>query len=158
MMQISSIMASFSCVHNFKCFLEQHFFCLQFVLPFGKFHLILYIIKLHSISPRLTQIFQNIFKELIQIDIEIKKRIRLKELFHKIHGRSEDLLFCIFQKLPEKFIPAFLMDWTEHYTNKRIAELKQQIIRDRWHTIELEKAVDNIHDKQQDKNKAPSED
>lgn len=106
----------------------------------------------------MTQIFQNIFKELIHIDIEIKKRNRLKEVFHKIHDKSEDILFSIIQKLPEKFIPAFLMDWMEHYTSKRITELKQQIIRDRWHTIELEKAVENIHDKQQDKNKAPSED
>ena len=95
---------------------------------------------------------------MIQIDIEIKKRNSSKEVFHKIHDKSEDLLFSIIQKLPEKFIPAFLMDWMEHYTNKRISELKQQIIRDRWHTIELEKAVDKISTKQQDKNKAPSED
>lgn len=50
------------------------------------------------------------------------------------------------------------MDWIEHYTNKRIAELKQQIIRDRWHTVKLEKAVDKISTMQQGKNKAPSED
>ena len=37
------------------------------------------------------------------------------------------------------------MNWIDHYTNKRLAELKQQIIRNNWHTIELEKAVDNIH-------------
>ena len=95
---------------------------------------------------------------MIQIDIEIKKRNRLKEVFHKIHSKSEDILFSIIQKLPEKFIPISLMNWMEHYTNKRIAELKQQIIRNRWHTIELEKAVDKISSMQQDKNKAPSED
>ena len=50
------------------------------------------------------------------------------------------------------------MNWMEHYTDKRIAELRKQIIRDRWHTIELEKAVDKISIMQQDKNKAPSED
>lgn len=53
------------------------------------------------------------------------------------------------QKIPEKFIPACLMNWMEHYTNKRISELKQQIIRNRWHTVELEKVVDNIHNRQQ---------
>ena len=95
---------------------------------------------------------------MIQIDIEIKKRNRLKEFFHKIHNRSEDLLFSLFQKLPEKFIPVSFMNWMEHYTDKRIAELRKQIIRDRWHTIELEKAVDKISIMQQDKNKAPSED
>lgn len=61
---------------------------------------------------------------MIQIDIEIKKRNRLKEVFHKIHSKSEDILFSIIQKLPEKFIPAFLMVQMEHYTNKRISELK----------------------------------
>ena len=134
----------------------QTFFFPQIPFPFQLFRFILYIIELHSISPRLTQIFQNILKELIHIDIEIKKLNRLKEVFHKIHDKSEDILFSIIQKLPEKFISAFLMDWMEHYTSKCITELKQQIIRDRWHTIELEKAVENIHDKQQDKNKAPS--
>ena len=42
------------------------------------------------------------------------------------------------------------MNWMEHYTNKRIADLQQQIIRDRWYNIELEKAVDKIHNKQPD--------
>lgn len=41
------------------------------------------------------------------------------------------------------------MKYMEHYTNKRISELKKQIIRNRWHTVELEKAVDNIHNQQQ---------
>ena len=41
----------------------------------------------------------------------------------------------------------------EHYTNKRIADLQQQIIRNRWYNVELEKAVHNIHNKQQDYNK-----
>jgi len=38
----------------------------------------------------------------------------------------------------------------EHYTNKRIADLHQQIICDRWYITELEKAIDNIHNTQQD--------
>jgi hypothetical protein len=42
------------------------------------------------------------------------------------------------------------MNWMEHYTNKRLSELQSQIIRKRWQTIELEKAVDKIYNKQQD--------
>ena len=42
------------------------------------------------------------------------------------------------------------MCWFEKYTNKRLAQLKSDVIRKRWQTIELEKAVDNIHNKQQD--------
>ena len=83
------------------------------------------------------------------INIEIQKPNRFKDLLHKIFNRLENLMFSIIQKLPEKMIPHFLMDWMEHYTNKRLSELKQQIIRNRWHTIELEKVVDNIHNRQQ---------
>ena len=86
---------------------------------------------------------------MIQINIEIQKPNRFKDLLHKIFNRLEDLMFSIIQKLPEKMIPHFLMDWMEHYTNKRLSELKQQIIRNRWHTIELEKVVDSIHNRQQ---------
>ena len=83
------------------------------------------------------------------INIEIQKPNRFKDLLHKIFNRLEDLMFSIIQKSPEKMIPHFLMDWMEYYTNKRLSELKQQIIRNRWHTIELEKVVDNIHNRQQ---------
>ncbi|RHR73582.1 hypothetical protein DWW50_03555 [Eubacterium sp. AF15-50] len=86
---------------------------------------------------------------MIQINIEIQKPNRFKDLLHEIFNKSEDILFSIIQKIPEKFIPACLMNWMEHYTNKRISELKQQIIRNRWHTVELEKVVDNIHNRQQ---------
>lgn len=46
-------------------------------------------------------------------------------------------------------MPSFLMNWLEHYTNKKLSELQNQIIRKRWQTIELEKAVDNIRKRQQ---------
>lgn len=86
---------------------------------------------------------------MINIQIEIKKPDRFKDLLHKAHDKTEDMMFSIFQKFPERFIPSFFMEWMEHYTNKRLSELKQQLIRNKWHTIELEKAVENIHNQQQ---------
>ena len=86
----------------------------------------------------------------IYINIEIQKPNRFKDFLHKIYDRLEDLIFAIIQKIPEKDIPSFLMNWMEHYTNKRLSELQSQIIRKRWQTIELEKAIDKIHNKQQD--------
>ena len=83
------------------------------------------------------------------INIEIQKPNRFKDLLHKIFNRLEDLMFSIIQKLPEKMIPHSVMNWMEHYTNKRLAQLKQDVIRKRWQTIELQKAVDNIHKQQQ---------
>ena len=79
------------------------------------------------------------------INIEIQKPNRFKDLLHKIFNRLEDLLFTIVPKLPKKFIPSSLMNWMERYTDKRLAELKQQIIRDQWKKIALEKAIENIH-------------
>ena len=79
------------------------------------------------------------------INIEIQKPNHFKDLLHKIFNRLEDLMFSIIQKLPEEMIPRSVMNWMEHYTNKRLSKLKQQIIRNRWHTLELEKVVDNIH-------------
>lgn len=85
----------------------------------------------------------------IYIYIEIQKPNRFKDLLHKIYDRLEDLIFAIIQKIPEKHIPSSFMKWMERYTNKRLSELQSQIIRNRWHTVELEKVVDNIHNRQQ---------
>ena len=81
---------------------------------------------------------------MIQIDIEIKDRNKIKEFFHRLHGRLEDLLFSIIQKLPERFIPHWLMDWLERYLDKRIRELKQQSTKMTWQNMYLQEAVDNI--------------
>ena len=39
-------------------------------------------------------------------------------------------------------IPTILMIWMEQYTDKRLRELQQDVIRNRWHTIELEVGCD----------------
>ena len=87
---------------------------------------------------------------MIYIYIEIKKQNRFKDMLHKIHSKLEDMLFSILQHTPDRFIPKSLMRWLEKYTNKRLAQLKSDVIRKRWQTIELEKVVDNIRNKQQD--------
>jgi len=85
----------------------------------------------------------------IIINTKIHKRNKFKDLLSKIYSKSEDLLFYIINKIPDKFIPAFIMNWLEHYSSKRLAKLKQEVIHQRWQTIELEKVVDNIHQRQQ---------
>lgn len=88
------------------------------------------------------------------INIEIRTRNKIKEFFNRLHDTLEDLLFSIVQKLPESLIPAPLMEWLESYINKRTQELQQEILRKQWQQIHLEKAVEEIHSKQ-DKKKAP---
>lgn len=58
-------------------------------------------------------------------------------------------MFSTIQKLPEKFIPRFLMKWLERYTTKRINELKQQSIKQTWRNMYLQKAVNEITNRQQ---------
>ena len=95
---------------------------------------------------------------MITIDIEIKKRVPIKEFFYKLHSRLEDMIFSFIQKLPEKIIPCWLMNWLEKYLDKRIGELKQQSIQMTWRNMYLQKAVDDIHSQQQITKKAPSDD
>lgn len=92
------------------------------------------------------------------MNIEIKPRNRAKEFFQRLHSKAEDLLFSVIQILPERFIPAPLMDWTERYINRRITELKHQTVKQAWDKVTLEQVVEDIHARQQDKKEAPSED
>ena len=86
------------------------------------------------------------------IEIEIKDRNKFKEFFHNARNKSEDLLFSIIQKLPERFIPSLLMSWLDRYIDRRINQLKQEQIKATWQKMYLEKAVKQIHNK----DKAPT--
>lgn len=87
-------------------------------------------------------------KEVKYIYIEIKNPNRFKDMLHKIHYNIEETGFNLFQKIPEKYMPACVINWMDKYTNKRLNELKRQITHSKWQTMELEKAVDNIHNRQ----------
>ena len=87
--------------------------------------------------------------------INLKPRNPLQELLDKTHSTAEDLLFSIIQHLP--VVPSFLANWLERYMDKRIAELQQETIKQQWDKISLEQVVDDIHDRQQNTKKAPSE-
>ncbi len=89
---------------------------------------------------------------MIHIDIEIKDRNKIKEFFHKLHNKFEDLLFSLIQKIPERFIPSLLMCWLDRYTDRQINQLEQEQIKATWKKMYLEKAVKQIH-----KDKAPTE-
>ena len=95
-------------------------------------------------------------KEMITIDIEIQRPNRIKDFFKKLSSKSEDLLFFIIQKIPERFIPGFVINWLNRYVEKKTREIQVQIIRQKWQKMYLEKAVEQI--RQQDEKNAQSED
>lgn len=83
-----------------------------------------------------------------RINIEIQKPNHLKNAFHKIYNRFENLMFSIIQKLPDRLIPNFLLEWLDKYTTKRINQLKQQNIKHTWKNIYLESALEEISNRQ----------
>ena len=83
------------------------------------------------------------------IDIEIKDRSIVKEFFHRLHSRLEDLMFSIIKKLPGEMIPEFVIDWLDRYLTKRINQLKQENVRQAWRNMYLENALDEISNRQQ---------
>jgi len=91
------------------------------------------------------------------MNIEINRPNHFKNFLHKTHDKLEDALFSTILKIPERFIPPFIMEHIEKYIDKRTQELKQQITRQRWQQAHLEKAVDEIHSRQ-DIEKAPQKD
>lgn len=87
---------------------------------------------------------------MIRIDLELKDRNRLKEFFQNFHSKSEDLLFAIISKVPERFIPSPIMQWLSRYLDKRLNELKQESIKTVWKNMYLQDAIEEIHTRQQD--------
>lgn len=83
------------------------------------------------------------------IDIEIKDPNKIQRFFHKLYIKLEDLFFNIIMKLPEKLIPKSLMKWMDKYLTKRVQQLKQETIKQTWRKMQLEKAVDEISNWQQ---------
>ena len=83
------------------------------------------------------------------MNIEIKNQNIFRRVFKNLHNKSEDFLFALVQRLPERFIPASLMNWMDRYTDKRIAELQRQLIKDNWTNVELQKAVEQIRQQDQ---------
>jgi len=94
----------------------------------------------------------------ITIDIELKDHNKIKEFFQKLHSRLEDMIFSIIQRIPERFIPSPVMNWLDQYTTKRISQLQQQIIKQRWRQDALEKVISDIRSINQDTKKTPSDD
>ena len=94
---------------------------------------------------------------MITIDFELKDRNHVKDFLHKLFSRLESISFSIIQRIPEKFIPHWLMNWLEKYLDKRINELKQESIKMTWRNMYLQSATHEIHNRQQDTKEAPSD-
>lgn len=86
----------------------------------------------------ISQIVKYQILGVVNIEIEIKERSKFKEFFRKVHNKAEDIFFSIIQRLPERFIPSFIMEWLARYTDRRINELKHQQIKATWQKMYLQ--------------------
>ena len=83
-------------------------------------------------------------EELIAIRIELKPESKFEKLTSKLHNNFENILFSLIQKIPERFIPQFIINWVGHYATKRTQQLQQDILRQRWQQVELERFLQEI--------------
>ena len=83
------------------------------------------------------------------MNIELRNQNIFHRITKKLRDKSEDFLFALVQRLPERFIPASLLNWMEKYTDKRIAELQRELVKDNWTNVELQKAVEQIRQQEQ---------
>ena len=63
----------------------------------------------------------------------------------KICSKIENLFFDVIQRIPDRFIPQFVMERINQYLDKRISEMQNQIIKYKWQEVELEKTVQELH-------------
>ena len=50
------------------------------------------------------------------MNITITPHNPIKDFFYKIASKIEDCIFTLFERLPDRLIPAFLLNWMERYT------------------------------------------
>ena len=67
-----------------------------------------------------------------------------KDFWKSIKSKAEDIFFNLIQAMPEKMIPAGIMDWCEGYLDRRIEEMQREHVRQEWDIASLEKAVNEI--------------
>lgn len=84
----------------------------------------------------------------VPMNITITPHNPIKDFFHKIASKIEDCIFTLFGRLPDRLIPAFVLNWMERYTDRRLTELKAQIIKSKWTAAEEQKILEQ--NRQQD--------
>lgn len=78
------------------------------------------------------------------MNIELKNHNRILDLIRRTHSKIEDLFFSVVLMLPDKLLPSFILRWIDHYTTKRMNDLEQQLIKERWRSMELQKVQDEL--------------
>lgn len=82
------------------------------------------------------------------MDYIIKKESKFQKALKQVHSKSEDFFLSGVMFLAKITKSEKLSRWIERYTEKKMQQLQQEIIRQRWDLITLQKASEAIHNTQ----------
>lgn len=82
------------------------------------------------------------------MDYIIKKESKFQKALKQVHSKSEDVFLSGVMFLAKISKSEKLSRWIEKYTEKKMQQLQQEIIRQRWDLITLQKASEAIHNTQ----------
>lgn len=80
-------------------------------------------------------------------NITVKERSKIKEFCKRIKSKMEDMLFLLLERLPERLLPSWLINWMSQYIDKRMAELEREQVKANWEKVYLEQAVKELRNK-----------
>lgn len=81
------------------------------------------------------------------MDYIIKKESKFQKALKQVRSKSEDVFLSGIMFLAKISKSEKLSRWIERYTKKKMQQLQQEIIRQRWHKETLKKATAAIHEK-----------
>lgn len=82
------------------------------------------------------------------MDYIIKKESKFQKALKQVRSKSEDVFLSGVMLLAKISKSEKLSRWIERYTEKKVQQLQQEIIRQRWDLITLQKASEAIHNTQ----------
>lgn len=82
------------------------------------------------------------------MDYIIKKESKFQKALKQVRSKSEDVFLSGVMLLAKISKSEKLSKWIERYTEKKMQQLQQEIIRQRWDLITLQKASEAIHNTQ----------
>lgn len=82
------------------------------------------------------------------MEYTIKKESKFQKALKQVHSKSEDVFLSGVMFLAKISKSEKLSRWIERYTEKKMQQLQQEIIRQRWDLITLQKASEAIHNTQ----------
>lgn len=79
--------------------------------------------------------------------ITVYERSKIKEFCKRFKSKTEDVLFSVVERIPERLLSGWLMNWMGRYIDKRMAELQREQIKANWDKTYLEQAVKELRNK-----------